>query len=271
MVCNAHSACETALHIYKCNFIPLLTSDLRHSGLLALSLCYSQYLYRRLTAFSVLVPQLLMHTGTCCAGGSNTEALADGPATTSNGNASSHAASHVLCISPYPHYRKDRPTNPCLYWLGRYNGGRFNLEQALGKAVQHVSHKGTVSYKGQLHSIHTAYTIFALLPQSWGCLIRHVPGAHSGPFRLDLGDVLYAPNAFVDGSGRALLVAWEQDLRSGGGFDYAGCLSLPRVLTLRGVPALLPLRSCLICLIQRLVCTNAVAASVLEAGIAAEA
>ena len=112
MVCNAHSACETALHIYKCNFIPLLTSDLRHSGLLALSLCYSQYLYRRLTAFSVLVPQLLMHTGTCCAGGSNTEALADGPATTSNGNASSHAASHVLCISPYPHYRKDRADQP---------------------------------------------------------------------------------------------------------------------------------------------------------------
>ena len=63
-----------------------------------------------------------------------------------------------------------------------------------------------------------------------------------GPFRLDLGDVLYAPNAFVDGSGRALLVAWEQELRSGGGFDYAGCLSLPRVLTLRGALALLHLQ-----------------------------
>ncbi len=46
--------------------------------------------------------------------------------------------------------------------------------------------------------------------------------------------MLYAPNAFVDGAGRALMLAWAQELRSGGGFDYAGCLSLPRVLTMRG-------------------------------------
>lgn len=30
------------------------------------------------------------------------------------------------------------------------------------------------------------------------------------------------------------MLAWLQELRSGGGFDYAGCLSLPRVLTLQG-------------------------------------
>ena len=57
-----------------------------------------------------------------------------------------------------------------------------------------------------------------------------------GPHRLDLGDILYAPNAFVDGQGRTLMLAWLQELRKGGGFDYAGCLSLPRVLNLRGAP-----------------------------------
>ena len=58
----------------------------------------------------------------------------------------------------------------------------------------------------------------------------------AGPERLDLGDVLYAPNAFVDVRGRVLMLAWLQELRGGasGGFDYAGCLSLPRVLTLQG-------------------------------------
>ena len=58
----------------------------------------------------------------------------------------------------------------------------------------------------------------------------------AGPERLDLGDVLYAPNAFEDARGRVLMLAWLQELRGGasGGFDYAGCLSLPRVLTLQG-------------------------------------
>lgn len=58
----------------------------------------------------------------------------------------------------------------------------------------------------------------------------------AGPERLDLGDVLYAPNAFMDACGRVLMLAWLQELRGDarGGFDYAGCLSLPRVLTLQG-------------------------------------
>ena len=51
---------------------------------------------------------------------------------------------------------------------------------------------------------------------------------------LDLGDVLYAPTTFRDGTGRLLMVAWLQELRKGGGFDYAGCLSVPRLLTLQG-------------------------------------
>ena len=48
--------------------------------------------------------------------------------------------------------------------------------------------------------------------------------------------MLYAPNAFEDPRGRVLMLAWLQELRdgAGGGFDYAGCLSLPRVLTVQG-------------------------------------
>lgn len=52
---------------------------------------------------------------------------------------------------------------------------------------------------------------------------------------LDLGDVLYAPNTFRDAGGRLLMVAWLQELRKGGGFDYAGCLSVPRELSLQGL------------------------------------
>ena len=62
------------------------------------------------------------------------------------------------------------------------------------------------------------------------------PPGFAGPERLDLGDVLYAPNAFVDARGCVLMLAWLQELRgdASSGFDYAGCLSLPRVLTLQG-------------------------------------
>lgn len=60
------------------------------------------------------------------------------------------------------------------------------------------------------------------------------PSLHAGPHRLDLGDILYAPNTLTDPQGRTLMFAWLQELRKGGGFDYAGCLSLPRVLSLRG-------------------------------------
>lgn len=57
---------------------------------------------------------------------------------------------------------------------------------------------------------------------------------HAGPHRLDLGDILYAPNTLQTPDGRILMLAWLQELRSGGGFDYAGCLSVPRHLSLRG-------------------------------------
>ena len=69
---------------------------------------------------------------------------------------------------------------------------------------------------------------------TWAVSSAAVVRVRAGPFRLDLGDVLYAPNAFVDPAGRTLMLAWLQELRSGGTYKYAGCLSVPRVLTLRG-------------------------------------
>ena len=58
----------------------------------------------------------------------------------------------------------------------------------------------------------------------------------AGPHLLDLGDVLYAPNCFQDAQGRSIMLAWLQELRQGGGFDYAGCVSLPRVLSYKSKP-----------------------------------
>ena len=52
------------------------------------------------------------------------------------GCAGNGATQHVLCVSPYPHYRKDRPTNPCLYWINDYNGDKFNVATASGAAKQ---------------------------------------------------------------------------------------------------------------------------------------
>lgn len=91
---------------------------------------------------------------------------------------------HMLCVSPYPHHVKDRPTNPCLYWLGPFQNDTFSLEHA------------------------------------------------GGPWLLDLGSILYAPTTFRAADGRLIMVAWLQELREGGGFAYAGCLSVPRLLHL---------------------------------------
>ncbi|KDD71258.1 hypothetical protein H632_c5440p0, partial [Helicosporidium sp. ATCC 50920] len=52
-----------------------------------------------------------------------------------------------------------------------------------------------------------------------------------GPFPLDLGDVLYAPNVCRDARGRWLLWGWLQERRGVGSYDYAGCLTVPRVLS----------------------------------------
>ena len=44
---------------------------------------------------------------------------------------------YVLCVSPYPHHLKDRPTNTCLYWTGAMDAeGHFSLEQASGTSCR---------------------------------------------------------------------------------------------------------------------------------------
>ena len=55
--------------------------------------------------------------------------------------------------------------------------------------------------------------------------------------------MLYAPNCFQDAKGRSIMLAWLQELRKGGGFDYAGCISLPRLLTYIGKPMMFSLAS----------------------------
>lgn len=61
---------------------------------------------------------------------------------------------------------------------------------------------------------------------------RFLIEAAEGPFRLDLGDVLYAPNLLEDDQGRHVLWAWIQELSRTGEHDYAGCLTVPRILSL---------------------------------------
>ena len=75
---------------------------------------------------------------------------------------------------------------------------------------------------------------------------------------LDLGDVLYAPTVFTDAEGRLVMLAWMQELRSAQGRLYAGCLSLPRLLTLRGRPA-----PWLVCMLAVL-CTQAAHAELIR-------
>lgn len=54
-----------------------------------------------------------------------------------------------------------------------------------------------------------------------------------GPFRLDMGDTVYAPNLQEDAKGRCILWAWVQERRSVGKYDFAGCMASPRVLLRR--------------------------------------
>lgn len=84
----------------------------------------------------------------------------------------------------------DAPTNPVLYWTG------------------HVTEPGTNGAPCARFQMETA----------------------KGPFRLDLGDILYAPNVCQDGQGRWLLWGWLQERRKVGSYSYAGCLTMPRVL-----------------------------------------
>ena len=45
---------------------------------------------------------------------------------------------YMMCVSPYPHFLKDRLTNPCLYWLGHVQQELFMIEESDGMAYSIV-------------------------------------------------------------------------------------------------------------------------------------
>ena len=74
------------------------------------------------------------------------------------------SSQHVLCVSPYPHYRRDRPTNPCLYWINAYHGDKFNVGTASG-GPESISSRCM-----ELHSLHRSClscTLRMLLHTLW--------------------------------------------------------------------------------------------------------
>uniref|UniRef100_A0A7S3QUF1 beta-fructofuranosidase n=1 Tax=Dunaliella tertiolecta TaxID=3047 RepID=A0A7S3QUF1_DUNTE len=136
-----------------------------------------------------------------------------------HGNHKRLPRSHFFCISP------DACTNPTLYYLGDY----LEAEEAQG---EHVARAATTMDPTPIRN-NGAYGNNVADALGAGCpkfLVREA----LGPFKLDLGDILYAPNTLVDsGKGRLLLFAWLQEARKvAGTYTYAGCLCLPRELWL---------------------------------------
>ncbi|KXZ49899.1 hypothetical protein GPECTOR_19g350 [Gonium pectorale] len=88
-------------------------------------------------------------------------------------------------------------------------------------------------------------TLFCLCPDDCNSMAVYYLGSYDprvasfdldsalGPFPLDLGDIFYAPNTLTDPEGRCVLWGWLQEKpRRVGAYDYAGCLSMPRLLYL---------------------------------------
>ena len=138
-----------------------------------------------------------------------------------------------MCVSPYPHINKS-PTNTCLYWIGPYADVKFDLQRAKGANLASPDESASAhllpwSQESQVLTLHW------LPGRALLFTCKGMVGA--GPFPLDLGDSLYAPNCFRDGSGRRLMLGWFQELGARGPASectYSGCLTLPRVLSRRG-------------------------------------
>ena len=59
----------------------------------------------------------------------------------------------MLCVSPYPHHLKERPTNPVLFWLGAFDGRGFDLPSADGAGpLEPETHTQTDSMITSSHS-----------------------------------------------------------------------------------------------------------------------
>jgi hypothetical protein len=106
---------------------------------------------------------------------------------------------HMFTVSP------DAPTNPVLYWTGHLESSSDTTTTTPPTSPGQAKNSGS---SGLRFSMETA----------------------KGPFRLDLGDIFYAPNAAKDSSGRWILWGWLQERRRVGTYHYAGCLSCPREL-----------------------------------------
>ena len=51
---------------------------------------------------------------------------------------------HILCVSPYPHHLKERPTNPVLFWLSAFQSNSFDVSKAQGDSSQQL---GVLQYR----------------------------------------------------------------------------------------------------------------------------
>ncbi|PNH04923.1 hypothetical protein TSOC_008958, partial [Tetrabaena socialis] len=104
------------------------------------------------------------------------------------------------------------------------------------------------------------YSIIYWIGEYDSCAAKYdMQGAQAGgrPRKLDMGNVLYAPTCFKDPQGRSVLWGYVKELRNTppppclcNKYSYAGCLSLPRALYIRGdklfqlpLPELTSLRS----------------------------
>ena len=76
-------------------------------------------------------PQAARNDGSASDGPSSSAASA-GP----DEGGTAATSTYVLCVSPYPH--RGPSTNACLYWLGEYQEGRFDIDAADGATCDPV-------------------------------------------------------------------------------------------------------------------------------------
>jgi len=161
---------------------------------------------------------------------------------------------HFYSVSP------DAATNPTIYWIGSYRGGRFDLPRAIGPFrldlgdvlyAPNLLEDGGVSGRGPADGPdapappqgapvppppHPPANGGGGEPHARGGHDRHRcihPAAPRPPSSASASPFPFSPAAAATG-GRTLLWGWVQERRGVGTWDYAGCLSTPRVLWLHG-------------------------------------
>ena len=88
---------------------------------------------------------------------------------------------YVMCVSPYPHYLKDRLTNPCLYWLGYVKQELFMIEESDGSSIitaaiaattQHLTDRFRILRKTAYENAGPAHRLCPSLVQSNQSLMK---------------------------------------------------------------------------------------------------